>query len=129
MNRPARPTAAGLTTRRYHYWTGRSGREYVHGVYAPGELPHFAASSVLMVAHAHGRRTVVDVAATETSPDLLFRSHRYARALGRGVNELHLHLAGSPGAARAAAHDLSVAAATPASRGAARDQMSASGTA
>lgn len=106
MDRPAIPTIDGLTQRRYHYWTGKSGRSYLHGVFAPAELPHFENSALVIIANDHGRRTIIDVAASGDLAELYFNGQDYSRALRCGANEVHVHFAETAGSARYISEDI-----------------------
>lgn len=109
MDRPAAPTVDGLTRRRFHYWTGRSGRSYIHSVFSPGERPSFANAAVVLIADDGGRRAILGVGVTGALPDLYFNSRSYSHALACGANEIHLHLASTSAEARATAADISAA--------------------
>ena len=106
-NRPATPTIDGLTGRRYHYWGGKSGRAYVHGVFEPAEMPHFANAALIVIAAHRGTRSIIDVAASSDLAQLYFNGRSYKRALMCGANEVHVHLAGSAAEARRIADDIS----------------------
>jgi len=109
MNRPAAPTVDGLTRRRFHYWTGRSGRSYIHSVYSPGERAHFTNAAVVLVADDGGRRVILGVGLTGALPELYFNSRSYTHALACGANQIHVHLASTSADARTAAADISAA--------------------
>lgn len=97
------PHAAELAGR-FAYWRGRSGRRYIHTVYALGECPPLPGGVYVAVARdAFGRRRAV--AAGRLSPlwDL-------AASVPAGCEEVHVHLlAGTDAEAQAAAEDLRAA--------------------
>jgi hypothetical protein len=105
MEQPAAITAAGLSPRPFHYWTGRSGRPYVHSVFAPDALPRFRHASVLVARRTAEGRAALLVAATGEAPDLVLCSRAFAGALAE-AEEVHVHLAADAADARAVADDL-----------------------
>lgn len=114
MNRPAAITAAGLAPRPFHYWTGRSGRPYVHSVFAPKALPRFRNAALLLVRHRRGRREALHLGWTGETPELVLCSGAFAEALAGGANEVHVHLPGDAADGAAVIADLAPCVAAPA---------------
>lgn len=109
---PARPVAPVNLAERFHFWTGASGRRYVHTVYSLIECPALAAGSVLLVKRdAKGRRSLIEiVTVTSDSETLNLAEIRHKGALA-GADEVHVHLlAGSTRMANLIAFDLKSAA-------------------
>ncbi len=71
-HRLAAPTVDWLTRRRYHYWNGRSGRAYVHGVFSPTEVPYFENSALVVIANHCVLCTIIDVTASGNLAALYF---------------------------------------------------------
>lgn len=95
---------------RFWYWTGASGRRYIHTVYAPRRCPPLRGGVYVAARRRGDERLPIAVGLfcdlwTETS----LRPHI------RSVDELHVHLlARAPGEAQAVAEDLKAAMKSPA---------------
>jgi len=85
-------STAGLDER-FHFWSGASGRRYVHSVYDLIDCPEVpAANFVLVRRDGSGRRAVLAIgylAHSAGSLNLAELRHRGARL---GANEVHIHL-------------------------------------
>ncbi|MGE0023139.1 MAG: hypothetical protein AB7S70_05840 [Hyphomicrobium sp.] len=97
----AEPRLATLDTtaerdERFHFWSGASGRRYVHTVYDLVDCPEIPAANFLLVHRdATGRRTVLALGHLKhnaASLNLAEIRHRGARL---GANEVHIHLLGA----------------------------------
>lgn len=97
----------------FEFWTGTSGRPYVHSVYSLLWCPELPASNYMLVRRdGSGRRQILSIGTVEhDAPSLNLAAVRQQGA-ELGANEVHVHLlAGSAGQRRAIAADLQVAAA------------------
>ncbi len=89
------PGAAELAER-FHFWTGASGRRYVHTVYSLVECPALPAGNYILVHRdGAGQRTVLSIGrAIEAAPSLNLAEIR-RRGAELGANEVHVHLLAS----------------------------------
>ncbi len=78
---------------RFHFWSGASGRRYVHSVYDLVDCPEVPAANFLLVHRDEtGRRSVLAIghlihsAASLNLAEIRFRGARL------GANEVHVHL-------------------------------------
>jgi hypothetical protein len=93
---------------RFHFWTGASGRRYVHTIYSLTECPALPAGNYIL-AHrdAMGRRSVLAVGRVESEAASLNLAHLRQSGALLGANEVHVHLlAGSPKQSRLVELDL-----------------------
>ena len=78
---------------RFHFWSGASGRRYVHSVYDLVDCPEVPAANFLLVHRdGAGRRSVLAIGHLTNevgSLNLAEIRHRGARL---GANEVHVHL-------------------------------------
>lgn len=90
---PATLDVAPTLSNRFHFWSGASGRRYVHSVYDLIECPELPAANFLLVHRdGAGRRTVLAVGhTTHTAASLNLAEIRH-RAARLGANEVHVHL-------------------------------------
>jgi hypothetical protein len=86
---------------RFEFWTGQSGRRYVHTVFSLIECPELpSANYVLVRREPHGQRTALRVSRTvhaSASLNLADIRHRGAQL---GAQEVHVHLIAASDAAR-----------------------------
>ena len=78
---------------RFHYWLGRSGKRYLHTIFAVDECP--CIENALFVAvkrDSRGHRQAIATGDFGIVPDLVMHGTKLAEARRRGANELHLHL-------------------------------------
>lgn len=77
---------------RLQFWTGQSGKRYVHTVYSLVECPSVPASNYVLVHRdAQGRRTALSFGrAAHATPSLNLAEIRQLGA-SLGANEVHLH--------------------------------------
>lgn len=104
----ARPLAPANLAERFHFWTGASGRRYVHTVYSLIECPSLAAGSVLLVRRDEtGRRQLLEIATVSHEAESLNLAEIRQKGALLGANEVHVHLlAGSSRMATLVAFDL-----------------------
>jgi hypothetical protein len=78
---------------RFHFWTGASGKRYVHSVYDLLECPPVpAANFVLVRRSANGRPEALSVGRVDSrAPSLNLAEIRH-RAAELGATEVHIHL-------------------------------------
>lgn len=85
------------------FWTGASGRRYVHSVFDPMGCPELpAANYVLVRRDRDGRPRVMRVGVVDHFSPSLNRAELRHRAARIGANEIHLHLLAEDLTARAA---------------------------
>jgi hypothetical protein len=93
---------------RFHFWTGASGRRYVHTVYSLIECPALAVGNYVLVRRdANGDREVLSIgSAIQDAPSLNLAEIR-RRGAELGANEVHVHLlAGTSKASKLVEYDL-----------------------
>ncbi|HEX2841456.1 hypothetical protein [Hyphomicrobium sp.] len=78
---------------RFHFWSGASGRRYVHSVYDLVDCPEVPAANFLLVHRDEtGRRSVLAIGhLTHSATSLNLAEIRY-RGARLGANEVHVHL-------------------------------------
>lgn len=78
---------------RFHFWSGASGRRYVHSVYDLLDCPEVPAANFLLVKRdASGHRSVLAIGhAVHEAASLNLAEIRF-RAARLGANEVHVHL-------------------------------------
>jgi hypothetical protein len=83
---------AGLDDR-FHFWSGASGRRYVHSVYDLFDCPEVPAANFLLVRRdGSGHRSVLAIGhVTHDAGSLNLAEIRF-RAARLGANEVHVHL-------------------------------------
>lgn len=90
---PAMLDGAPDLAERFHFWTGASGRRYVHTIYSLIECPALPAGNYVLVRrHSDGRREVLAIGsvASEAASLNLAEIRRHGALLG--ANEVHIHL-------------------------------------
>jgi hypothetical protein len=82
---------------RFHFWTGASGRRYVHTIYSLLDCPEIPAGNYILVRREGRSRRVLAVGRVDSAaPSLNLAQLRHVGA-NLGANEVHVHLlAGSP---------------------------------
>lgn len=93
----AHVSRSGAIDKQFAYWRGRSGRAFVHSVYAPEAMPRYADAVYLVVRRTGGERELLEAGATGSVPDLYLFSRRVSAALMRGGNEVHVHVPATDG--------------------------------
>jgi hypothetical protein len=78
---------------RFHFWTGASGKRYVHSVYDLLECPPVPAANFVLVRRgANGRPEALSVGRVDSrAPSLNLAEIRH-RAAELGATEVHIHL-------------------------------------
>jgi hypothetical protein len=108
LNEPAQLGGADDLAGRFHFWTGATGRRYVHTVYSLIECPALAAGNYILVRREdNGARTVLAIgSATHDAASLNLADIR-RRGAELGANEVHIHLlAGTSKASKLVEFDL-----------------------
>ena len=93
---------------RFHFWSGATGRRYVHTVYSLVECPALASGNYVLVRRdENGDRSVLAIgSATHEAASLNLADIR-RRGAELGANEVHIHLlAGTTKAAKLVEFDL-----------------------
>jgi hypothetical protein len=86
------PGAANLADR-FQFWSGASGRRYVHTVYSLFECPAIPAGNYILIHRdAEGRRLVLAVGRVGHSATSLNLAEIRRRGAALGANEVHVHL-------------------------------------
>jgi hypothetical protein len=93
---------------RFHFWTGASGRRYVHTVYSLIECPMLAAGNYVLVRRdANGDRAVLAIGSAVLEAPSLNLAEIRRRGAELGANEVHVHLlAGTSKASKLVEYDL-----------------------
>ncbi len=96
---------------RFHFWTGASGKRYVHTVYSLFDCPPLGiASYVLVRRHSKTERTVLALGRLSHEQPSLNLAEIRQRAATLGADEVHVHLlATSAGECQAVEIDLRTA--------------------
>lgn len=78
---------------RIHFWTGASGRRYVHTVYNLIDCPELPPANFLLVRReASGQRTVLAIGHLKHAAGSLNLAEVRQRGARLGANEVHIHL-------------------------------------
>jgi hypothetical protein len=92
---------------RFWYWTGASGRKYIHSVYALEDCPPLPGAIYVAVRRAGPLRLAAAVGRFSAFWDNTLGSQNLACLRAEGIDELHVHLlAKSPEVASAILEDL-----------------------
>lgn len=105
---PAQLEGADDLAGRFHFWTGATGRRYVHTVYSLVECPALVAGNYVLVRrNDNGDRDVLAIgSATHDAASLNLADIR-RRGAELGANEVHIHLlAGTSKASKLVEFDL-----------------------
>lgn len=90
------PKAQNETTsgaNRFHFWTGASGKRYVHTVYNLLECPALPAGNYVLVRREqNGRRTVLAIGRVSSAAHSLNLAAIRQRGAELGADEVHVHL-------------------------------------
>jgi len=98
---PTRHSGEGMDS--VAFWTGASGRRYVHSVFDPISCPELPSANYVLVRRTHGGEpSVIKVGVVEHYAPSLNRAELRHRAARLGANEIHLHLLADKPSARAA---------------------------
>ncbi len=90
----ANPLAtAADTSPRFHFWTGASGKRYVHTVYSLFDCPPVGIASYVLVRRASkAERTVLAIGRLSNEHATLNLAEIRQRAATVGADEVHIHL-------------------------------------
>lgn len=92
---------------RFWYWSGASGRKYIHSVYRLDDCPPFPGASYVAVKRKGPLRIALAVGRFQPFWDLAVGRQEARRFASRGADELHVHLLGkTPGQIEAVLGDL-----------------------
>jgi len=108
VHTPARLEDTAGLTERFHFWSGASGRRYVHTIYSLVECPLLPQGNYVLVRRdGHGLRTVLAVGRlTHDASTLNLAEIRHQGSM-LGANEVHVHLlAGTSKQSKLVEHDL-----------------------
>lgn len=84
--------AAGLA-QRFHFWSGASGRRYVHTIYSLVECPAIPPGNYVLVHRDdEGRRLVLAIGRVGNAAASLNLAEIRRRGAELGANEVHVHL-------------------------------------
>jgi hypothetical protein len=90
---PAARRARANESTRFHFWTGASGKRYVHSVYDLLDCPLLpAVNYVLVRRNASGRPEVLSIGRVTHSPPSLNLAEIRQRGAELGAHEVHVHL-------------------------------------
>jgi hypothetical protein len=108
VHKPARLEDTAGLTERFHFWSGASGRRYVHTIYNLVECPALPQGNYVLVNRdALGSRTALSVGRlTHEASTLNLAEIRHQGSM-LGANEVHVHLlAGTGKQSKLVEHDL-----------------------
>lgn len=81
------------TTPRFHFWTGASGKRYVHTVYSLFDCPPLGLASYVLVRRVNrNERTVLAIGRLISDQPTLNLAEIRHRAATLGADEVHVHL-------------------------------------
>lgn len=93
LEEPARLEGAPDLSQRFHFWTGASGRRYVHTVYSLIECPALPTGNYILVKRAaDGRRSVLSIGSVGHDAASLNLAEIRQRGAELGADEVHVHL-------------------------------------
>jgi hypothetical protein len=82
-----------LSANRFHFWTGASGKRYVHTVYELVECPPLPAANYVLVRREPGaRRKVLCIGRVSNAAESLNLAEIRQRGAEIGADEVHVHL-------------------------------------
>lgn len=78
---------------RFQFWTGASGRRYVHTIYTLLDCPALSSANIVLVKRDDaGQRTVLDIGRLGINSPTLNLAEIRQRGASIGANEVHVHL-------------------------------------
>ena len=95
LAKPATAMDAGLgdTAPRFHFWTGASGRRYVHTVYSLFDCPPLSIASYVLVRRSNKtERKILAIGRLSNEQPSLNLAEIRQRAATLGADEVHVHL-------------------------------------
>jgi hypothetical protein len=107
-HKPARLEDTAGLTERFHFWSGASGRRYVHTIYSLVECPALPQGNYVLVHRdSRGSRTVLSVGRLTHDASTLNLAELRHQGSMLGANEVHVHLlAGTSKQSKLVEHDL-----------------------
>ncbi len=91
--RPEKPAKRINEANRFHFWTGASGKRYVHTVYELFECPPLPPANYVLVQREPGaRRKVLSIGRVGNSAASLNLAEIRQRGAELGADEVHVHL-------------------------------------
>ena len=108
MHEAAQLGGAEDLANRFHFWTGGTGRRYVHTVYSLVECPALASGNYILVRRdENGERAVLSIGSASHDAASLNLADIRRRGAELGANEVHIHLlAGTSKASKLVEFDL-----------------------
>lgn len=105
---PVRIEDTAALTDRFHFWSGASGRRYVHTIYSLVECPVLPQGNYVLVRHnGRGQRTVLSIGRLTHDAETLNLAEIRHQGSMLGANEVHVHLlAGGTKQSKLIEHDL-----------------------
>ena len=86
------PRQAELSER-FHFWSGASGKRYIHTIYRLVDCPPLSSGNYMLVRRGEdGQRTLLAVGRTEHATSTLNLAEIRQRGASLGANEVHIHL-------------------------------------
>ena len=96
IHEAAQLDGAGDLASRFHFWTGGTGRRYVHTVYSLVECPALVSGNYILVhCGEDGQRTVLAIGSAHHAAATLNLADIRQRGAELGANEVHIHLLAS----------------------------------
>lgn len=93
VHAPAAIVGAPDLADRFHFWTGATGRRYVHTVYSLLECPALPMGNYVLVNRdGSGQRSVLSVGSVSNDAASLNLAEIRHRGAELGANEVHIHL-------------------------------------
>jgi hypothetical protein len=90
---PPAPDKTVSEANRFHFWTGASGKRYVHTVYELFECPPLPAANYVLVRREPGaRRKILAIGRVSNSASSLNLAEIRQRGAEVGADEVHVHL-------------------------------------
>ncbi|MCB1520340.1 MAG: hypothetical protein KDJ37_07175 [Hyphomicrobiaceae bacterium] len=78
---------------RFRFWTGASGRRYVHTIYTLRDCPELSSGNFILVRREHdGQRTILNIGRLGGNAPTLNLAEIRQRGATLGANEVHVHL-------------------------------------
>lgn len=77
---------------RFWYWTGASGRKYIHSVYGLDNCPPLPGAIYVAVQNRNGARMALDVGRFTPTLSGSFSPRNVQRLRDAGIDEIHVHL-------------------------------------
>ena len=87
------PVEALETGARFHFWTGASGKRYVHTVYSLFDCPAVAAANYVLVRReGQARRAILAIGRLQNDSASMNLAEIRQRGANLGADEVHIHL-------------------------------------